>query len=139
MGSKYFYDILNKVYFSMCKEVNGMADSFNPYDKAHELARAIKDSDIFRSYMAARDEIEAIPEYKEKIFQLREKQMEINRAQVLGQEPSSHLMQELTLEFAKLNQQKEIASFFEAEARFIQMFNDVQEIIQKSIKDDLGE
>ncbi len=111
----------------------------NPYDRAHELARAIKDSDVFRGYIAAKNEMEEKPEYKEKIFRLREKQIEINRAQVLGEEPAPALMQELTLEFAKLNQHKEIASFFEAEARFVQMFNDVQEIIQTSIKDDLGE
>ncbi len=116
-----------------------MVGSVNPYDRAHELARAIKNSDIFQSYMAAKNEIEQQPEYREKIFKLREKQIEINRAQVLGVEPAPQLMQELTLEFAKLNQQKEIASFFEAEAKFIQMFNDVQEIIQKSIKDDLGD
>jgi len=116
-----------------------MVDSVNPYDRAHELARAIKDSDIFRSYIAARDKIAEKPEYKDKVFKLREKQIEINRAQVLGEEPAPQLMQELTLEFAKLNQHQEVASFFEAEARFIQMFNDVQEIIQKSIKDDLGD
>ncbi len=111
----------------------------NPYDRAHELARAIRDSDIFRGYIAAKNEVEEKADYKEKIFKLREKQMEINRAQVFGEEPAPALMQELTLEFAKLNQQKEIASFFEAEARFIQMFNDIQEIIQSSIKNDLGE
>ena len=116
-----------------------MVGRVNPYDKAHELARAIKESDIFRSYIAAKNELEEKPEYKEKIYKLREKQIEINRAQVLGEEPAPQLMQELTLEFAKLNQKKEIASFFEAEGKFMQMFNDVQEIIQKSIKDDLGE
>ena len=63
--------------------------------------------------------------------------MEINRAQVLGEELAAGLIQNLTLEFAKLNQYREIASFFEAEARFIQMFNDVQEIIQKSVQEDL--
>ena len=109
----------------------------NPYDKAHELARAIKESDIFRNYMKAKEQIDKKPEYKEKILQIREKQMEINRAQVLGEELAAGLIQNLTLEFAKLNQYREIASFFEAEARFIQMFNDVQEIIQKSVQEDL--
>lgn len=116
-----------------------MSGIINPYDKAHELARAIKDSEIFRSYIEAKGQIEKNPEYKERILQIREKQMEINRAQVLGEEPAAGLIQNLTLEFAKLNQHREIASFFEAEARFIQMFDDVQEIIQKSMQDDLGD
>jgi cell fate (sporulation/competence/biofilm development) regulator YlbF (YheA/YmcA/DUF963 family) len=116
-----------------------MSGSVNPYDKAHELARAIKESDTFRRYIEAKYQVEQIPEYKEQIYQLREKQMEINRAQVLGQDPAPALIQGLTLEFAQLSQKKEIADFFAAEARFIEMFNDVQEIIQKSIKEDFGD
>ncbi len=111
-----------------------MTGKNNPYDKARELADAIKDSEIFRNYMEAKYQIEKKPEYKEKILQLREKQAEINRARVLGEEPAPALMQSLTLEFAKLNQHREIASFLEAEVGFIQMFNDVQEIIQNSMK-----
>ena len=116
-----------------------MSDKINPYDKANELARAIKDSEIFGRYIEAKGQIEKKPEYKEKVFQLREKQIEINRAQVLGEEPAAELIQNLTLDFAKLNQHREIANFFEAEARFIQMFNDVQEIIQKSMQEDLND
>jgi len=115
-----------------------MSINNDPYNKAHELARAIKDSDVFHGYIAAKNEVEKNSEDKEKIQSIRKKQMEINRAQVFGEEPTPEHIQELALEFAKLNQKQEIASFFEAEAGFMQMFNDVQEIIQKAIQEDLA-
>ena len=48
------------------KEVDDRMSKTNPYDKAHELARAIKESDIFRNYMEAKEQIDKKPEYKEK-------------------------------------------------------------------------
>jgi len=42
------------------------------------------------------------------------------------------------MEFAKLNQYREIAAFFETEARFLKMFNELQEIIQKALQQDLN-
>lgn len=111
----------------------------NPYDKAHELARAIRDSEVYLNYLEAKRSVERSSDYKGKIYSIREKQMEVNRAQFMGDEPSPEMVQELALEFAKLNQHEEIAVFFETEARFLKMFNEIQEIIQKALQQDLVE
>lgn len=110
----------------------------NPYDKAHELARAIRESQVYLDYLKAKRSVEVSSEYKEKIYAIREKQMEVNQAHLTGNEPSSELVQELAMEFAKLNQYPEIAVFFESEARFLKMFNELQEIIQKALQQDLN-
>jgi cell fate (sporulation/competence/biofilm development) regulator YlbF (YheA/YmcA/DUF963 family) len=110
-----------------------MVDPVNPYDKAHELTRAITDSEVYKKYVAAKIEVERNPEYKEKILAIRNRQMEINRAQIMGEEASNDTILELSQQFAKANQIKEIADFFNAESSFIQMFGDIQEIIQKGI------
>ncbi len=111
-----------------------MADVTNPYDKAHELARAITGSEIYKRYVAAKSVVEKNPEYQEKILKIREQQMEFNRAQMLGQEVNSDSVLELSQMFAKANQIKEIAEFFNAEGAFIQMFNDMMEIIQNAVE-----
>ena len=59
--------------------------------------------------------------------------MEVNRAQISGEEIDGEKIKELSLEFAKLNQNKDIAAFFNAEAEFINMFNDIQKIIRQSL------
>lgn len=111
-----------------------MPHRVNPHDKAHELAGAIKESDAFIKYLAAKQQLEAKPELKDRIIMLRQRQMEMNRRQMLGEEIKPEEVQELSLEYAKMNQDQELAEFFRAEGVFIQMFNDIQEIIQKAIE-----
>ncbi|MBC7074558.1 MAG: YlbF family regulator [Syntrophomonadaceae bacterium] len=109
-------------------------DKINPYDKAHELARSIISSDAYLNYIAAKKKIEKDPEIKEKIQNLRIRQLEINKANLLGEEVSRDQINAVTLEFAQLSQNREIAEFFEAESRFVQMFSDLNEIIQKAVE-----
>ena len=111
-----------------------MADVINPYDKAHELARTVTSSEVYKRYVAAKSAVEKIPEYQEKILEIRNQQMEFNRAQMLGEEVNSDSVLELSQMFAKANQIKEIAEFFNAEGAFIQMFNDMMEIIQNAVE-----
>jgi cell fate (sporulation/competence/biofilm development) regulator YlbF (YheA/YmcA/DUF963 family) len=109
----------------------------NSYDKAHELARAITKSEPYLNYCQAKKEVEKKPEWKSKLLELRQRQAEFNRAQILGNDVPKETVQELSLEFARINQIKEIAEFFRAETAFVQMFNDIQEIINKAIESGL--
>ncbi len=109
----------------------------NPYDKAHELARAITESAQYLNYIEAQKVIENKPELKDKLLQLRSQQIELNRAQALGEEIDQELMVQVSSEFAKLNQIQELANFFAAEGQFIILFNDIQQIIQKKVEQGL--
>ncbi len=111
----------------------GVQLTANPYDKAHELARAIIGSQIFQDYSKAQKIVQQDPETQKKILAFRNNQMEINRRQIAGEVISPNDISEITLEFAKLNKSEDINRFFEAEAAFISLFNDIQEIIRKSI------
>ncbi|HPF43171.1 MAG TPA: YlbF family regulator [Syntrophomonadaceae bacterium] len=108
-------------------------DTQNTFDIAHQLAKAIKENQIYLAYIKAQKSIEEQPELKEKIRAFREKQTNINHMHFLGQEIQPELIKEISLEFARLNTNKTAADFFEAEADFIRMFNEVQEIIQKEV------
>lgn len=111
-----------------------MINTNNTYDLAHELARSIKDSETYKGYIMAQRELDKSPEAKEKVRQFRALQMEVNQAQILGQNLPDDKVQELTIEYAKLNRDKTIADFFSAEGMFMQMFTDIQQIIQKSLE-----
>lgn len=109
----------------------------NNYDLAHELARAITKSEAFINYRQAKKEVEKNPKWKEKLLNLRQRQVEFNKAQFLGEELPKETIQELSQEFARVNQIKEIAEFLQAETTFVQMFNDVQQIINQAIESGL--
>jgi cell fate (sporulation/competence/biofilm development) regulator YlbF (YheA/YmcA/DUF963 family) len=106
----------------------------NPYDKAHELARSITGSDVYNNYVVAKKDLDGNSELKEKVLKLREMQMEMNKAEMLGENLPTEKVREAALEFARLNQEKVVQKFFAAEGAFIQMFTDIQEIIQKAIE-----
>lgn len=112
---------------------------YNPYDKAHELAKALVQCDVYGRYVNAKRNVEKYPEFKEKILRVRGRQMEINRAHILGEELPVEFITELTQELNELNKNAEIAEFFEAETQFIRMFTDIQEIIQKALDYELKE
>lgn len=109
----------------------------NPYDCAHALARSIKSSDIYQRYVQNKNMLEKDAEKKEKILAFRNLQMELNQAYLLGQQLPEDRVQELSLEFAKLNQDPVMAEFFQAEAAFIQLFGEIQEILNKAIEQEL--
>ncbi len=111
----------------------------NPYDKSHELARAIRESEIYQRYVAAQRKLDQNLEAKEKIRNFRTLQMEVNQAHIMGQAVADDKVAQVTLEYAKINQEELIAEFFNAEGLFIQMFTDIQQIIQKSIESDFSE
>jgi cell fate (sporulation/competence/biofilm development) regulator YlbF (YheA/YmcA/DUF963 family) len=112
-------------------------DNTNPYDKAHELARAIVNHEVYLRYVEAKNDIEKQPDIKDRIINLRSKQMEINQAQMLGNNIPEEKVRGTALEYAQMSRNKTIARFFEAEAQFAQMFADIQEILQKAIEEGL--
>jgi cell fate (sporulation/competence/biofilm development) regulator YlbF (YheA/YmcA/DUF963 family) len=109
----------------------------NPHDKAHELARSIKESPAFQRYLAAKRVVDQNPAYKDKILRVRGRQMELNRAHILGQELPADLMSELSQQLAEVRQYAEINDFFDAESHFINLFQDIQSIIQNALDADL--
>jgi len=111
----------------------------NPYDKAHELARAIKNSETYQHYLGAKKQLQQYPEMEEKMGHFRSLQMEINQAHILNQEIPNDKVAQAALQYAELNRNKIIAEFLNAEGLFVQMFTDIQQIIQKNIEGGLSE
>ena len=64
----------------------------NIYDIAHNLARAIKNSDEFKNYKAIKDEVTAVPALNDMLVDFQQKQFQIQAAQLSGQELDAELM-----------------------------------------------
>lgn len=106
----------------------------NPYDKAHELVRAIKDHESYQGLVEAHNMLNQDADAKNSFIQFRKLQMEVNQAEMFGQPVANEKVQQVALEYAKLSRNKLIADVFNAEASFVQMFSDVQQIIQNGIE-----
>lgn len=108
----------------------------NPYDKAHELVKALKADERYQRLAAAQRILNDDPSAKKKLGLFRNLQLEVNQAEMLGQPITEEQAQQVALEYAKLSRNKVIAQVFDAEAAFVQMFYDIQQIIQKGLESD---
>lgn len=101
----------------------------NVYDAAHNLARAIKSSDEYKSYKNIHDDLYGDPKIKEMIEDFRNNAMEIQMAQMSGKEVDSSKMEQMKKLEEILMGDPKINEFFQWEMRFGQMMNDVNKIL----------
>lgn len=105
----------------------------NVYDEAHSLARAIKESNEFLEFDKVRKEVEADKEVSEMIADMQKLQIELQTAQISGQQPPEDLMNRIQSLSTMLATKPLAARFMQTEAAFSVMMNDVFQIIGEAM------
>lgn len=110
----------------------------NVYDEANSLAKALKESNEYKTFVEAKEKLEQDPEKYEMAKDYMRKQMEAQTMQMMGQE----LAEEQVTAYNNLANTMmgipEIAEFFQKQMYFSMIFQDVTEIIAKSVDLDMG-
>lgn len=101
----------------------------NVYEQAHSLAAAIKESEEFKQYDQHRKIIEENPQLNESIKDFMAKQMEMQAAQMMGQEIPQETFQQFQQLSAILMQDPAAAQYLQCQMRFSVMMADVYKII----------
>ena len=107
----------------------------NPYDKVHELVRAIKDSEEVKEYLAIKEELFQDEKNKAMIKDFREKQVEVQSLLMQGKEAEPEKMEKLQNLYDILASNVKIKEFFDKEVRFDVMLSDIYKIIGEALKD----
>lgn len=110
----------------------------NVYDVAHNLARAIKNSNEYKDYKEKSKKVFDNPKTREMVEDFRKKAMEIQIAQMNGKKVEEDKINQLKKLQGILVDNPVINDFFTSEMRFTQMMNDIYKIIGESIEADLG-
>jgi cell fate (sporulation/competence/biofilm development) regulator YlbF (YheA/YmcA/DUF963 family) len=105
----------------------------NVIDKAHELARAIKDSSEVSDITSAMKVIEADPESKVMLDNFRQNQIELQQRMMSGEMPPQEEMEKMEKLFEVLNLNLGIRRLFDAERRLSVVIEDVNKIITDSL------
>lgn len=105
----------------------------NVYDEAHSLARAIKESNEFLEFDKVRKEVEEDKEVSEMIADMQKLQIELQTAQISGQQPPEDLISRIQSLSTMLATKPLAARFMQAEAAFSVMMNDVFQIIGEAM------
>lgn len=107
----------------------------NPYDKVHELVRAIKESDEVKNYTTIKEELYADDKNKEMIKNFRDMQTEVQSLLMQGKETDEQKMEKLQNLYQILVANPKIKEFFDKEVQFDVMLSDIYKIIGEGLKD----
>jgi len=106
----------------------------NPYDKAHELARAIEQSPQYSELRDVRQRIEDDPSTFQMLQDFRKRQLELQAKQWMGQTVDAEAQQALgrLAEVVMLN--RDVSKYLELENFLQRIVTDVQDILMKSMQ-----
>ena len=106
----------------------------NVYDEAHNLAKAIKESNEFKEFDRIREEVDSDKETSDMLKELTELQVQLQTAQMVGQQPDKDVF----ARFQNLNTMamtKPLAmQYMQAQYALATMMNDVFGIVGEAIK-----
>lgn len=101
----------------------------NAYDAAHALARAIRESDSFRSMKSAKEALDPDPKAQQMLRDFHIQQLEFERKRMMGQEPTAEEQAGLQQLYEVLQLHPAVREYLMAEYQLGVMFQDVQKII----------
>lgn len=105
------------------------------YDKARELAKALAQSEEYKDYVAAKEQLEADEKNLAMLQEFRRQQVEIQMAQMVGEEIDETRLQQLESLYQLLSLNPTINGFLTAEYRFSRLLADIQKIIGDAVKE----
>ncbi|MGO4539827.1 YlbF family regulator [Paenibacillus sp. 2TAB19] len=106
----------------------------NVYDKAYDLAKALKDSSEAEQLKTVKRAMEADPEASRIMEGFRERQMELQQKMMSGEEPTEAEMASITKLYEEIAGNPLIASVLEAERQLAVVFEDINRLLNDVLK-----
>lgn len=105
----------------------------NVYDEAHNLARAIRESNEFKEFDRMRIEVDNDKECSDMLKELQELQIQLQTAQMTGQAPDKALFQRFQSLSTMAATKPLAARYLQAQGAFSVMINDIFGIIGEAM------
>lgn len=103
------------------------------YDKAHELARALKESDEYKEYQKAKQAVSDNEAALSILKEYQNKRLEYEMSFLTGKEPEAAKKQEMDKIAEIVNMHGAVKRFLEAEQRVMVMMTDIQRILTDAL------
>jgi len=99
------------------------------HDYAHQLARALSNSEEYRQYVEAKTMLEKEEQNRKMLEDFRQQQWELQVAQMTGQEIDERKIQQMEKLYEVLSLNPVISQFLNAEYRLARLMGDIQKIV----------
>ncbi len=107
----------------------------NPYDHAHALAKAIRESDGFRAMKMAKQKIDPDDQAKKMLLDFHMKQFEYERKRLMNEEPSQEDQEDLQKLYEILQLHTAVRDYLQAEYQLGTLMQDVQKILTDALEE----
>lgn len=107
----------------------------NLYDKAHDLARLIRDSQEFKTMSDRKRLVESDANAKKMLDDFRRRQWELETRRIMGETISEADMEQLKRLHDAIQLHTVAREYLEAEYRFGIIYSDIQKILADAVKD----
>lgn len=104
----------------------------NPYDAAHILAKALRESSEFKGYKEAQELLAKDSTARDMLVDFRKEQFRLEKQQLAGLEVAPKQQEKLNKLYEVLNLNLTVKRFMDAEFRFSRLLADVQKIISEA-------
>jgi cell fate (sporulation/competence/biofilm development) regulator YlbF (YheA/YmcA/DUF963 family) len=101
----------------------------NVYDAAHNLAKAIKNSEEYNQYEEIKNLVSGNEELSGMLNDFQSKQFEIQAKQMSGEGIGDEMMEQIQSLYGIMMQDPTAAQYLQAEIRFSLMMNDIYKIL----------
>lgn len=101
----------------------------NVYEEAHNLSKAIKESEEHKQYKAAADKVKKNPELDKMMKDFLDKQIAMQTKQMLGEEVSADIMESIQKLSGIVMADPVAADYLQCQMRFSIMIQDVYKIL----------
>ncbi len=101
----------------------------NVYEQAHQLDRAIKESEEYKQYEAMKEKVAEKPELEKMLKDFAQKQMALQAKQMMGEVPSQEVVQSVQNLYEIVSKDPLAAEYLQCEMRFSMMMQDVFNIL----------
>ncbi|WP_152394665.1 YlbF family regulator [Paenibacillus guangzhouensis] len=106
----------------------------NVYDKAHELAKALKDCPEVAEVKSMMNLIAADADSKRMLDEFRAKQAEMQQKMMTGDMPNPEEMEKMEKMFELLQMNQNISRLFDAERRLSVIIEDINKIVLQNLE-----
>ena len=106
----------------------------NTYDSAHNLAKAIKNSDEYNNYRSAEGKIQANEGLKKAFEDFRKRERNLQMQMIGGQEAEKSEIESLNALYEILSKDPLGMEYFQAETRYRQMLEDISKILADAMQ-----
>lgn len=101
----------------------------NVYDGAHQLARAIQESEEFLKYKELEKEVMSDESLKNMLEDFQKRQLALQKTQMMGEELDQSEVEKAQQLFEVINKDPKASEYFACEMRLSQMLADVSKIL----------